>query len=200
MANTLTGTDLAEMFGIDIVTSDDTARDATGIMCGKCKGRGNFIGYTGRVVGKCFTCAGTGLARGAGMAPQPGEVAEAINVTGIATAFAAAKSNGVKTPKLRLGEFVFSRAPDSGRNTGAIYVKKSSGEYLGKVAAGGFRPTLDCDDATTAKVIAVAATPGASARAYGNRTGECSCCGRELTNHASIAIGIGPICAEKFGF
>lgn len=28
--------------------------------CGKCGGNGKFIGYTGRVVGNCFTCKGTG--------------------------------------------------------------------------------------------------------------------------------------------
>jgi hypothetical protein len=28
--------------------------------CRKCGGGGKFIGYTGRVVGNCFTCKGTG--------------------------------------------------------------------------------------------------------------------------------------------
>jgi hypothetical protein len=36
--------------------------------------------------------------------------------------------------------------------------------------------------------------------AYGKRTGACSCCGRELTNGESIDRGIGPICAEKYGW
>jgi hypothetical protein len=34
---------------------------------------------------------------------------------------------------------------------------------------------------------------------YGRQTGRCSCCGRELTNKASIDAGIGPICASKWG-
>jgi len=35
---------------------------------------------------------------------------------------------------------------------------------------------------------------------YGLDTGNCACCGRLLTNESSIELGIGPICAEKFGF
>jgi hypothetical protein len=35
---------------------------------------------------------------------------------------------------------------------------------------------------------------------YGRATGNCSCCGRELTDPASIAAGIGPVCAEKYGW
>lgn len=31
-------------------------------------------------------------------------------------------------------------------------------------------------------------------------TGVCCICGRELTNHASIDAGIGPICADKYGW
>lgn len=36
------------------------------------------------------------------------------------------------------------------------------------------------------------------AKAYGKVTGTCCVCGRKLTNEASIADGIGPICATKF--
>jgi hypothetical protein len=35
---------------------------------------------------------------------------------------------------------------------------------------------------------------------FGLETGNCACCGRLLTNEASVELGIGPICAEKFGF
>lgn len=36
------------------------------------------------------------------------------------------------------------------------------------------------------------------AKAFGRNTGTCCVCGRELTNAASIAAGIGPICANRF--
>ena len=36
------------------------------------------------------------------------------------------------------------------------------------------------------------------AAAYGFATGYCLCCGRELTDPKSVAMGIGPVCANKF--
>lgn len=114
-------------------------------------------------------------------------------------AFQKASENGVRRPKLRLAEFTFSLAPETGRNAGAIYVKEGE-QYLGKVAGGRFLRTRDCTDAQQAGIQAVAADPMAAAVAYGKRFGACSVCGRELTNDGSIDAGIGPICAGKFGW
>ena len=36
------------------------------------------------------------------------------------------------------------------------------------------------------------------AKTYGALYGTCCACGRTLTDEASIAAGIGPVCAEKF--
>src|ERR1700721_1380317 len=99
----LEGADLSAMFGID------PAHTPIEILCGKCHGRGNFVGYTGRVVGKCFACEGTGLSAKAQGLPEP---AAEISVEAIATAFASARAKGIKTPKLRLDTLVFCRAPD----------------------------------------------------------------------------------------
>jgi hypothetical protein len=44
----------------------------------------------------------------------------------------------------------------------------------------------------------IEADPQGAAAEDGLRTGRCSCCGRELTDPVSIAMGIGPICANKF--
>jgi hypothetical protein len=38
------------------------------------------------------------------------------------------------------------------------------------------------------------------AAAMGHQTGCCVICGRELTDPGSIALGVGPVCAEKCGF
>jgi hypothetical protein len=46
----------------------------------------------------------------------------------------------------------------------------------------------------------IAADPRAAAVAYGRLTGVCRLCGRKLENEASVAAGIGPICAEKQGW
>lgn len=173
------------------------AGEVAAIVCGKCHGRGNFIGYTGRVVGKCFACEGTGLKAAAWGAEPEGK---AIDVSAIAVSFAAANAAGIKFPKLRMGDgLVFSRAPDTGRNAGAIYVK-CYGAYIGKIMDGRYLSTPGLSDATVAQVIAVAANPHDAAKVYGMKTGKCSCCGRELTNGLSIELGIGPICRDKFGW
>ena len=222
------GADLSALFGIELDVGGIEAVDVPAVICGKCKGKGKFISYTGRAVGPCFTCTGTGLTSSAGVILAagdcakcagtgewsagrpcfacngtgkiaPAQAAASIDVSAISAAFAAAISNGIKRPKLRLASFVFSRAPETGKNAGSIYVK--SGEnYLGKVTAGEFHSSLACDDATKAQIVAVASDPHNAAKAYGLRTGSCSCCNRELTNGVSIDLGIGPICRDKFGW
>ena len=59
---------------------------------------------------------------------------------------------------------------------------------------------LSVPEGTEARIAAAIANPAEAAKAHGQRTGECSVCGRELTNKDSRALGIGPICAERFGF
>jgi hypothetical protein len=126
--------------------------------------------------------------------------APAIDVAKIEAAFASAKGNGIKRPKLNLGDFNFRPAPASGKNPDSIYVTGQDKIYLGKVQAGRFVKAYACDDTTATEIVAVASDPASSARAYGVRTGSCSCCGRTLTDKSSIDLGIGPICAEKYGF
>jgi hypothetical protein len=186
--------DLAALFDIDMEDAPPNAADVAKILCAKCHGRGNFVGYSGRVVGKCYACDGAGF-----KLREPRADGASIDVSKIAVAFAAAFGNGIKRPKLRLGSFHFSRAPDTGKNAGSIYVKEGE-QYLGKVSEGQFFPIRECGDERKADVIAIASDPSAAAKAYGMRTGSCSCCGRELTNKESIDLGIGPICAEKFGW
>lgn len=228
MTRILETNDLAAMFGIELDTGATDTASVSGVMCSKCKGKGRFVGYSGRVVGNCFACDGTGLDRAAGVVVAEGDCAKClgtgewrtgrpcfacgatgkadgnsatISVDAIATAFAAARGNGIKAPRLRLASFVFSRAPDHGRNAGSIYVKHSgSGDYLGRVTDGRFHPVAACDAVTKGEVIAVASDPHSAAKAYGMRTGSCSCCGRVLTNGLSVELGIGPICRDKFGW
>lgn len=56
---------------------------------------------------------------------------------------------------------------------------------------------------TPLKVLAVLeefeADPLGTAQKYGKESGRCCSCGRDLTDPESIAAGIGPICATKFG-
>jgi hypothetical protein len=189
---------LEALFGIEIGSSEGDAASITAewskIQCRKCKGGGKFISYSGRAVGNCFTCNGTGF-----VIPEKRTDGAAIDVSKIEASFATALQNRIKRPKLRLASFMFTRAPDTGKNAGSIYVKEGEA-YLGKVTGGEFLPTRECGDERKAKVVAVASDPATAAKAYGLRTGSCSCCGRELTNGVSIDLGIGPICAEKYGW
>lgn len=136
-------------------------------------------------------------------AEQAERVANAPTVAGlepIIAAFAKAFENGIKRPKMRLGTVKLSRAPDHGRNAGAIYVTdQATDTYLGKIADGRFIRVRECSDEREAEVLAVCADPAKAATAYGQRTGQCSICGRTLTKGESIDRAIGPICAERFG-
>jgi hypothetical protein len=128
-----------------------------------------------------------------------------VAIERIEQAFAAAAASGKKRLKLKLSPkdsesaFVFSPAPMHGKNAGAIYVKSGS-DYLGKVAGGKFIAAYGCDEVRKGLIIEVCADPEQAAVAYGKQFGSCSCCGRELSDPASVERGIGPICASKWGW
>ncbi len=127
--------------------------------------------------------------------------ASSVDVSAMETMLA----NGKRTllnPKVRLlgahdQTFVFSLAPAYGKNAGSIYVKNGD-EYLGKISGGKFLAVGGCSYEDEADVVKACQSPEASAVAYGQRFGICSCCGRTLTNPESIELGIGPICRENF--
>lgn len=138
-------------------------------------------------------------ARAAERAERQAKEATAVDLSPIVSMFEAASESGYKRPKYRAEGLLLSRAGPTSRNYGAIYVKEiESDEYCGKVMAGTFHPVRG-KQATAEKLHAIAADPRGAAVRYGQRTGSCSCCGRTLTNGASIEAGIGPICAEKWG-
>ena len=70
-------------------------------------------------------------------------------------------------------------------------------KYLGKVTKAGLDSRLSDD--VKAVIMAAADDPLTAAIKYGKESGNCSCCGRELTDPASIEAGIGPVCRDKFG-
>ena len=124
-----------------------------------------------------------------------------IDLTSIQNMFLSAHNKGLKTPKYRADGLVLSMAPMTGRNPGAIYVKDADTyDYLGKVVKATFYPTRECKEHHKDALYAIAENPLEAAIKYGRLTGNCACCGRTLTDKNSVAAGIGPICAEKFGF
>lgn len=116
-----------------------------------------------------------------------------------AIAYAAAKGRGLKMPRITIGNTVISPAKATSANPGALYVK-SGGLYLGKITEGRFFASRECSPEMQTKVLAFIADPKAAAEAYGIETGVCCICNATLTNKESKERGIGPICAQKFGW
>lgn len=130
--------------------------------------------------------------------------AAVVDISKIEAAFANARAgaadtgHGIKWLKLLLGTFKFVDAPAGNGYAAAILVREGSAK-LGRIQGGRFIASPACSAEKAQEVVAVLDDPSAAARAYGLRTGSCSCCGRELTNAESLKLGIGPICAEKWG-
>jgi hypothetical protein len=114
--------------------------------------------------------------------------------------------------KVTIAGFSFSIAGPGSRNHQAIYVKQA-GVYVGKVLLGGtqFMPSREFDMGQMGALRAIFAEPGEAVRrdaadraarllANPELTIPCGCCGIMLTDPVSIARGIGPICAGKWGF
>tara|TARA_R110000751_G_scaffold18122_1_gene55137 strand:- start:215 stop:1045 length:831 start_codon:yes stop_codon:yes gene_type:complete len=132
----------------------------------------------------------------AGIAQQ--ENAVVIDLTAIREMFQKVFESGYKRPKYRAADLVISRAPDTGKNAGHLYVK-SDEDYQGKIAPDGrFFPVRNASETATERLQAIAADPQGEAIRHGAQTGSCACCGRELTKQESIDAGIGPICAERW--
>ncbi len=130
--------------------------------------------------------------------PRQGAAIGGNGLDALRAVFNAAKESGLKRPTLRIGTMALSLAPDSGRNPGCIYVKVA-GRYQGKISQGNqwFKVREAAPDIDQ-RIQAIAADPLAQAIQHGKESGECACCGRELTDPKSIADGIGPVCKRRW--
>jgi hypothetical protein len=123
-----------------------------------------------------------------------------IDMSKINALFETAASNGLKRRILRVGSLAISVAPVTGTNAGCLYVK-DGGEYAGKITQENkFFGLRTARKEIEAELIELAKDPMAAAKMHGQQTGNCCCCNRELTDPVSIELGIGPICAENWGF
>jgi len=142
------------------------------------------------------------------MAPQPAAAAsQAVSVAGagfvsLGAALLKAKASGLKRPAIIFAAVTFKLAKDGGANTGSIYAssgKAYASTYFGKISqAGTFQPARDCTPEIKATIAAICADPLGQIVAHGQKTGNCACCGRELTDADSVARGIGPVCFERY--
>lgn len=117
-------------------------------------------------------------------------------------AFHHAESKGLKRLNLHILGIEFTLAKPYSKNPGCIYLKDDrNGLYLGKITRElAFFPSRDCQDEHHEVLRQIGEDIMAAAKLHGQQTGVCSCCNAELTNPESIALGIGPICREKWGF
>ena len=124
-----------------------------------------------------------------------------VDLSAVFERFEIALEKGIKRPRMNVIGFKFSLAPAHGKNAGHLYVKDSHDEYLGKVSADGkLYRSRECTPEQVAGLQAIADDVLEAAKAYGQKHGQCSFCSRELSNKISIALSMGPICADNFGF
>ena len=121
-------------------------------------------------------------------------------------------SERLKHPKVRLqladgSPVALSVAGTNARFPGTVNVTDGkpfgSAIWYGRVDTSGkwdISGKVDMATATalTALLANFAANPAKVASAYGKATGSCCFCARELTDARSVAVGYGPICADKF--
>jgi hypothetical protein len=128
--------------------------------------------------------------------------APSVDVSRIEGLFDTAMASNLKKPVFRATldqqTLSISRAPEHGKNAGSLYVKVGD-LYAGKISGSRFHATRDCPPAVLPRLLAIAEDPAREAVSYGRITGNCGCCGRELTDPISVARGIGPICADNWG-
>ena len=122
----------------------------------------------------------------------------AVDASRIETLLQTAVMAGLKRPAFRAEGLTFTLAKATSANAGAVYAKQGD-LYVGKIMGGKFHPVKDTPSGTGDAIARIAADPRGAAIEHGRTTGQCACCGRTLTDPASIALGIGPICAENWG-
>ena len=118
----------------------------------------------------------------------------AYNFAGLISCIEEAQNSGLKRIMMRFAGFIIKPSKYAGRLYIFSYEKElnqwgtMSNIYLGWITS---------DSTNLAEVVA--ANPTHYAKVFGQETGQCSCCGKQLTVKESIALGIGPICKVKFG-
>jgi hypothetical protein len=169
----------------------------------------NGLKQYGSLTEKQLAIVTTGMARDAQRAAERKQkvagapIADMAGVDRLKAAFDAAVAYSAakglkKSPKITIGGMVISPAKAASKNPGALYVKEN-GTYLGKVAEGRFFASRECAPARQAKVMEFIANPKQASEVYGQETGTCCICNATLTSEWKLR-GIGPICAEKFGW
>ena len=79
-------------------------------------------------------------------------------------------------------------------------IKLSGPGFVGAfISAGGTLSPFERSDAVVQALREVLADPEGYASSFGHVTGQCTFCGRKLTDARSYTVGYGRDCAERFG-
>lgn len=139
-------------------------------------------------------------------------VAPVVDASKIEAAFATAREKafrpgqqGVMVKPIRLTSsdkqtIRFTPGSAGSQWEGMLFAKSEDGKKLGHIKGGRFVRKFNCTDVEAAAVVECASDPEKAAVAFGKAWSKCGICGQGLLNDESIARGIGPICAEKFGW
>lgn len=141
-------------------------------------------------------------------ASAPAAAPTVVQVGGIIELLARAGSR-LKYPKVRLAtesgqRVVLSVAGERSRYTGSVMVTDGgpfgANTYFGRIAPDG---TVTESGAMTPEVMALlvsfAAEPAKVGAKIGKMLGACCFCSRQLDTRESLAVGYGPVCADKYG-
>lgn len=126
----------------------------------------------------------------------------------MAEAFLASSAH-LEFPKMHLETedglpVVLTRAGAKSQMAGCINITDGEAygqnKFYGRITPDGKALYRDAPASVIAMLTAFNENPKAEILVQGRRTGRCCCCHRKLTDPVSIANGIGPVCAENWGF
>lgn len=97
---------------------------------------------------------------------------------------------------------------DDGDEWGKVFLRRGDGcvnvfsayKFQGSIKGDEFYTERKTSPRIVAELLTMSENPQQWMQNYGRATGFCCVCGRELTNEESVSMGIGPICAGRFGF
>lgn len=168
------------------------------LQCWKCKGTGKFISGTGRVVGDCFSCNGTGRRKLTSEQQNKLDKENAKIVGYFPKTVKLCIEKNVKLHLVNAKVVMFQNreialvAPIFG--TGIYgYFDAKTGALRGNASF--FKHPHK--DEILLRLVDVESRGLEAVKAISTLLGHCCMCGRTLTNDDSINAGIGPICAGK---
>lgn len=133
--------------------------------------------------------------------------AEKVDVSGIISLLTKAGER-LKHPKVRLItesglKVVLKIAGERSKYNGSVMVTDGgpfgANVYYGRISPEGeFNPSGKITDEVTAVLKMFAVDPAGTGAMIGKKFGHCCFCSRQLDTKESLAVGYGPVCADKY--